>query len=154
MQIGIKDINGMQKKNPLFNNRSIKKEEDLKLDKLQNLTNESNIIEPSCGELKIDTFRDEDNLYIVCQIPSVKKNEIKIILNSDVLTIEGIMKFPLYKDSLTAITQECFWGEFRRRIVLPEDVDTSKLIAEFFDGILALTIPIIEKAKMKVIEIS
>ena len=37
--------------------------------------------------------------------------------------------------------QECFWGSFMKKLILPEEVDISKTKANMKDGILTLRIP-------------
>lgn len=51
------------------------------------------------------------------------------------------------------LTQECFWGDFSRSIVLPVSVDTTKINASFKDGVLMIRIPRTEPTKTKVIRI-
>ena len=50
-------------------------------------------------------------------------------------------------------TQECFWGDFSRSIVLPAAVDTTKISASFKDAVLKITIPRTERSKTKVVRI-
>ena len=160
MSIGIQNINGTKPRQTVsstdYTNRisDSKLEHDLKIDKLGSAELDKNVNKPSQGDVKFDTYRDLEHLYIICQLSGVKKENLKIILSYDVLSIEGIQRCPLENKEVIPITGECFWGEFRRRIVLPEDIDTSKLTAEFQDGYLLITIPIIEKAKLRVIEIN
>ncbi|OGJ52280.1 hypothetical protein A2335_01560 [Candidatus Peregrinibacteria bacterium RIFOXYB2_FULL_32_7] len=151
MSIGIQNITGIKKKEELIISQ-VKREHDLTIDKIQDDKVEDLASKASCGELDVDVYRDYENLYIIAQIPGIKKNGIKILLHFDVLLLEGERKFPLDRE-LMPITEECQWGEFRRRIVLPEDVDTTKLKASFENNVLIISIPIIEKAKMKMIEI-
>ncbi len=152
MTIGIKEISGIKKKNEIIS--ELKREHDFKISKLNDFSNGDSKVKPSCGELKLDVYRDAEYLYIICQIAGVRKEHVKLTLNYDVLLIEGRQYFPLGEGPFVALAKECNWGEFRRRIVLPEDIDTNALKANFDSGLLIISIPIIEKAKMKVIEIN
>ena len=47
--------------------------------------------------------------------------------------------------------QECYWGRFKREIILPVEVDSSRADAKMEKGILTIKIPIIERnSKTKV----
>lgn len=151
--IGIKNISGIKQSHKDLISKS-KHERDFKIDKLQETAAETMSSKPSCGELKLDVYRDAQNLYIIAQMMGVKKKDLVLTLNFDVLMLEGRQEFPIQVKPLIPLTKECSWGEFRRRIVLPEDVDTTQLQAKFEEGVLLITIPIVEKAKMKVIEIN
>jgi len=45
------------------------------------------------------------------------------------------------------------YGSFRRDLILPTEVDTDKVSAQYKDGILTVTMPKAEKAKAKRIKV-
>jgi HSP20 family molecular chaperone IbpA len=52
-------------------------------------------------------------------------------------------------------TEECIWGEFYRRIILPESVDIERADAKIKNGVLILVLPLMkpeekEKVKLKI----
>ena len=50
--------------------------------------------------------------------------------------------------------RERAWGKFARAVTLPDDIDTARTTADLRNGILTLTIPQLEAAKRRRIEIA
>lgn len=95
----------------------------------------------------------KDTLYVVAEVPGVPKNEIKIHLQDDLLTISGERKTPEQKDGGAYVRQEIQYGPFERTFKLPYEVDASRVSAEYTDGILRIQLPKTEAAKPKAIAI-
>lgn len=107
------------------------------------------------GQLALDVYQTKDHIVIVAPIAGIKLDDMTVSVTDDVLTIKGTRQ---YEEKVEIpeenfFTQECFWGEFSRSIVLPASVDTNKIAASFNDGVLKITIPKIEKVRSKVIRI-
>jgi HSP20 family protein len=45
--------------------------------------------------------------------------------------------------------QECYWGKFSRKIVLPIEINPEKISASFKDGVLTIRIPKLTREKRK-----
>ncbi len=105
------------------------------------------------GQLALDIYQTTSHIVIVAPIAGVKLNDINVALTEDVLTIKGkrLQNFQIPPEDY--FTQECFWGEFSRSIVLPSSVDSSKISASFKDGVLKITMPRTERSKTKVVRI-
>ena len=105
------------------------------------------------GQLALDIYQTESDIVIVAPIAGVKLNDINVAVTEDVLTIKGnrYLEFDIPEEDY--FTQECFWGDFSRSIVLPAAVDTSKISATFKDAVLKITIPKTEKTKTRVVRI-
>lgn len=97
--------------------------------------------EEEIGQLSVDVYESPNELIIVAPIAGVKLSDINLSVTEDVLTISGKrqLEFKIPQDDY--LIQECFWGEFSRSIVLPDNVDQSRILASFKDGILKITIP-------------
>ncbi len=106
------------------------------------------------GQLSIDVYQTDDYLVIIAPVAGTTLKELNVSITDEVLTISGERKFPNKKiDPESALTQECFWGKFSRSIVLPTNVDASKIEASFVSSILEITIPKTENIRTKVIPI-
>jgi len=92
------------------------------------------------GQLAIDVFQTDKKIVIKSAIAGVKPEDLKISLHNDLLIIKG------RRDELTEINEdsylyrECYWGSFSRSIILPAEVDSKKVEAEFENGILTITL--------------
>ena len=109
---------------------------------------------PDLGQLSVDVFESPAELIILAPIAGVKLANINISLTEDILTIDGQRQLDQETKDDEYLIQECFWGQFSRSIVLPDNADTSRVTASFKDGILKITIPKIgENQKTKLIRI-
>ena len=105
------------------------------------------------GQLALDVYQTDSHIVILAPIAGVKVEDMSVEVTDDVLTIKGTRHLEDKVEEENYFTQECFWGDFSRSIVLPASVDTNKISADFKDGVLKITIPKIEKVRSKVIRI-
>ncbi len=104
---------------------------------------------------RIDISEDKDNINVVAEIPGVKKNDIKITLQDNILTIEGEKKKETEQKEKNYFRSERMHGSFKRCFTLPDQVDSEKVEAKFENGMLNIQLKKIEqKVKSeKVIEL-
>jgi HSP20 family protein len=96
---------------------------------------------------RVDISEDEKNIFINAEIPGVKKEEIKISLQDNILTISGEKKSSTEeKKDKNYYRSERVFGLFTRSFTLPEEINPDKVEAKFEEGILKITI---EKASPK-----
>lgn len=109
--------------------------------------------EESEGQLALDIYQTPTHIVVVAPIAGVKLADINVSVTEDVLTIKGkrYLEFDIPEEDY--FTQECFWGDFSRSIVLPTAVDSTKIEASFKDAVLKISIPKTEHNKTKVVRI-
>jgi HSP20 family protein len=105
------------------------------------------------GQLAMDVYQTNSHIVILAPIAGVKIEDMSVEVSDDVLTIKGHRALGKTIEEENYFTQECFWGDFSRSIVLPASVDTNKISADFKDGVLEIKIPKVEKVRSKVIRI-
>ncbi len=93
------------------------------------------------GQLAVDVFETEDDLYVVSALAGVKTATLEVSLHNELLTIRGVRQSPFREGEASAIYLECFWGPFSRTIVLPVDVRADKAKATYKYGVLTLKMP-------------
>lgn len=103
------------------------------------------------GELAIDVYQTDKDIVIQSAIAGIKPEDLDITIEDDILVIKGKRSAQYEEKEKNYYYQECYWGEFLRRVILPEEVDSSSVQAELKQGILTITIPKIEKKKKKII---
>lgn len=86
----------------------------------------------------IDLREDEKNLYLTAELPGIEKEEIKISLHNDLLTISGERKREERKEKENYYHLEMCYGTFNRSVTLPVEVDNDKIEANFKNGILRI----------------
>ena len=106
------------------------------------------------GQLSIDVFQDDHNIYILAPIAGVKAGDVDVSITDEVVTIQGQRRSGHEISSEKHFTQECYWGPFSRSYVLPIAVDSELAKASLKDGLLRIEIPKDARVKTKVIRIN
>jgi HSP20 family protein len=101
----------------------------------------------------VDIFETKDNLVLRAELPGMKKDEVHISVENNVLTLKGERKFDKEIKRENYHRVERVYGNFCRSFTLPTSIDRSKIEASFQDGVLEVTMPRAEEAKPKQIEI-
>ena len=101
----------------------------------------------------VDIVEDDNEYLIKAELPEVKKEDVKVTVQDDVLTISGERTFEKEEKGRKYHRMERAYGSFARSFTLPEDADGEKLAAEFKNGVLKVHLPKSEKAKPKSIEV-
>lgn len=97
---------------------------------------------------------ENDNEYLVkVDLPGVTKDDVKITLESNVLTIRGEKKQEKETKKENFHRVERSYGSFQRSFTLPTTVKSEKIDASFKDGVLTIVLPKMEEAKPKEIEV-
>ena len=87
-------------------------------------------------------MRESDNSFIIhAELPGIKKEDISLDLNDNVLTLTGERKEKKKEENERVYRVERTYGKFSRTFTLPKNADTSKILANFQDGVLELNIP-------------
>ena len=83
-------------------------------------------------ELEVDVYNAPTEIVIVAQLAGVDTNDLYIKVKEDVLTISGTKKRPasILKKDEHLFSGECKWGRFERAVILPQNVDVTKINAK------------------------
>ena len=106
------------------------------------------------GQLLIDVYHDEKNIYIKSTIAGVKPDDLDISLNNDMLTIRGTRVGEVDLENTDYFYQECYWGGFSRSIILPVEVKHDKISATMKNGVLTITLPKANKKRQIPIKVN
>ena len=98
---------------------------------------------------KVDIIENEKAFEIQVAVAGMNKEDFKIDLNDNHLTISGERKFVKEKNENNFHSIETQYGTFSRSFSLPENVDAQKIDAKYNNGILELVIPKDEKKILK-----
>lgn len=101
----------------------------------------------------VDIIEDEKEYLIKAELPDMKKEDVKLTVENDVLTISGERKYAKEEKGEKYHRIERAYGSFLRSFSLPEDADGSKVSADYKEGMLKVHLPKSEKAKPKAIEV-
>jgi HSP20 family molecular chaperone IbpA len=115
------------------------------------------------AQLHVDVFQSEQMIVVYAQSAGADMNDVHVSIegDADIVLIEGkrirpeYLVFPKKKVRGAFVAEECVWGDFYRRIILPESVNIERAEAKIKNGVLILTLPLLkpsekEKVKLKV----
>jgi len=94
-------------------------------------------------------FENKDNFKIELAIPGVKKENIKINLDKNVLSISSEIENENVEENNLFQRREFNYSNFERSFTLPKSADLENIQANFRDGMLEITITKREEAKDK-----
>ncbi|MFT4522327.1 MAG: HSP20 family protein [Bacteroidia bacterium] len=101
----------------------------------------------------VDVVESEKVYNIHVSLPGVKKEDIKIDLKGNELTISGERTQKFEKTDATHHVGEIRYGKFTRTFYLNEQANHDEIEAKNVNGVLEVTIPKVEKALPKIIKI-
>lgn len=101
----------------------------------------------------VDISENNDALALYVELPGLKKENVDITLENNVLTVRGERKFEKDTQKENYHRIERAYGTFSRSFALPSNVRATDVKAEFLDGILHIELPKEEEAKPRKIAI-
>lgn len=101
----------------------------------------------------VDISEDNKEYVIKAELPEVKKDDVKVMVQDGVLIIQGDRKQEKEEKGKKYHRIERTYGTFVRSFAVPDDADETKVMAEFKDGVLNVHLPKSEKAKPRAIEV-
>jgi len=100
-----------------------------------------------------DIYETQDALTVILEMPGVEKSNVNVRVEEGLLHVEGRLDLNKYQ-GLQPVHTECNVGHYARSFQLSSKIDQTKIAAALNDGVLSLTLPKIEEAKPRVINIS
>jgi len=88
-----------------------------------------------------DIYETEQELVLKMELPEMKKDDVRLTLENDVLTVRGERKFEAKVERENYHRVERKYGEFLRSFSLPTFIEGKKILAEFKEGVLTVTMP-------------
>ena len=102
----------------------------------------------------VDVSETKDEIVVTAEMPGMKKEDIKLSVQENVITLSGEKKSEEEKKDANFYRLERSFGSFCRSFTLPTPVEAEKIKASFKDGILKVTLPKSEKVKPQEIPIN
>ncbi len=101
----------------------------------------------------VDIFEKGDNLVIRAEIPGVDKDDIEVRVENNTLVLSGERRQDKDLEENNVYRLERTYGTFLRSFRLPKTVDASRISAEYRNGVLEITLPKVEEARPRKIDI-
>ena len=139
--------------NPTANRSAVATRNPWSAEPFFNLMNEFFAPENMSNGLDVDIFEKDDHYVLTAELPGVKKEDIKVNVEGDVLTIEGEKRSEFEESKEGVYHSERNYGKFTRSFRLNGQVNGDKVDASFTDGVLRLSLPKREEVKGRSISV-
>ena len=106
------------------------------------------------ADVKFDIGEGEKAIEIAAEMPGMDEDDVELTLSDGLLTIKGEKKAESKKEDKNYYLAERRYGAFQRSFRLPDTVQEDKVKASFDKGVLKVTLPKRENAKVKPKKIS
>jgi HSP20 family protein len=100
----------------------------------------------------INIFQQGEDFVAIIELPGINKSDLQIQAKENTIRIAG-KKTVGYEEGASLHRRERVAGEFNRTLTLPVQIDPDGIKAEYRDGILALFLPVAERANARTITI-
>jgi len=100
-----------------------------------------------------DIYETSENLVLKMELPEMKREDVHVVLEKNILTLSGerCSEGEVTKQNYYLVERN--YGEFMRSFALPHFIDGNKVVAEFKEGVLTVTMPKNEAAMPKNIDV-
>ena len=102
----------------------------------------------------LDLKEDDGYLYAQLELPGMKKEEVKISLEDNILTVRGEKKKQDLIEKEEYRRVERSYGVFERELIFPQEIQQDAIRAEMDNGILKISIPKTGKVEPRQIAIN
>jgi HSP20 family molecular chaperone IbpA len=100
----------------------------------------------------VDIFESEREITLLADMPGVKAEQLNIDLRENTLTLVGEIE-PFEGPDEEDLLVEYEVGKYYRQFTLSEVIDQNRINANLHNGVLRLTMPKVEKATPRKIEV-
>jgi len=105
------------------------------------------------GQHPVNLWEEEDTLSVELEVPGLTSDQVDLSVVAGELTIE-LHRPDSKEEGVLFHRRERWYGDFKRVLRLPFDVDADRVTAELNDGVLRITLPKAENAKPRKISIA
>jgi HSP20 family protein len=104
-------------------------------------------------EPAVDVHEDNDAVSLSAELPGVKREDIEISVDGNVLTVRGERKFESEVEGRRFHRVERAYGTFSRQFHLSSNLDATQVDAQLVDGVLTVRLPKKQEQKARKIEV-
>ena len=101
----------------------------------------------------LNIYNDGECFIVRAELPGIDSKSLDLEVTGDTLTLKGKRTLPELENGQSYHRRERDFGEFRRSFSLPDRVNSSKVMAEYLNGILEIRLPHAEEAKARKISV-
>jgi HSP20 family molecular chaperone IbpA len=103
---------------------------------------------------RLEVVESESEFLVTAELPGLEEKDFEIEVHGNVLTVRGEKRSETTGEQKGRHFSERIYGEFRRAVGLPVEVSSEKASASFKNGVLTVTLPKAETAKVRHIPVN
>lgn len=101
----------------------------------------------------VDIYSAGNDIIILADMPGVAEQDIDIMLEKDILTINGYVSDPVQPEGYELAHGEYGVGDFQRSFTLLDEIDRENVEAILSNGVLQVTLPKAPEAQARKITV-
>ncbi len=108
-------------------------------------------LDENVWQVAVDILETPLEIIILAPIAGIDLEDIDLSINESVLTIKWYREKPeIYSEEIIVRNSECFWWNFSRDIILPENLDFDSIKATLENNLLIITIQKIQLSSQSI----
>jgi HSP20 family protein len=100
----------------------------------------------------VDVFENESGITLLADLPGVARDRLGVRVDGETLVIEATASVP-QPEGMQLVYGEAQYPSYRRQFTLSRELDASRIEASLKDGVLKLSIPKLEEARPRRVEV-
>lgn len=97
---------------------------------------------PAAPQMKLDVTEDDKAYTVKAEIPGVKKEDIRISVDGNLVSISAeVKKETEKKEGKKVVHSERYFGQVSRSFTLDKEVEQGAATAKYTDGVLEAVLP-------------
>lgn len=100
----------------------------------------------------VDVYEDETGITLLADLPGVSRDRLGVRVDGESLVLEATAS-TVQPENMQLVYGEAQYPSYRRQFTLSRELNTARIEASLKDGLLKLTIPKLEEAKPRRIEV-
>jgi HSP20 family protein len=101
----------------------------------------------------LELAETDDEVMVTAELPGLDKEDFAVEISGDRLVIRSEKKAMMEKKEREYYYAERSYGAFARTVALPCEVDADKAAAKYKNGVLRLTLPKTEQARVRRVQV-
>lgn len=92
----------------------------------------------------VDVFEESGKVVAKMNLPGIEPKDLDITIDQNILTVSGERQEEREVDKKDYYSKEIRRGSFSRSVRLPKSVDSDKAEADYADGVLTVSVPVVK----------
>lgn len=110
-------------------------------------------VQPTTWNPPVDVHEENNQIFVKVEVPGIDEKDLRVTFEDGILTVTGERQFER-KDDRNYHRIERTYGTFTRTFTLPRSVDATRIVADYKNGVLEISIPKKEESLPKQIQIN